>query len=217
MKRIGQPGQVQLLKAAFRARQADIRTSCPGLVIDYDSAKQTATVQLAVRLPDVNGVPQELPPLTDVPVKWQRGGGYFCTMPLAEGDPGLLVFCEADFNKWRATGAVSDVVQERRHGLYAYFLPGGCDDASPIADASADHMVCGKDGGPVIHIKPSGIDLGAAVSGFVALAAKCDAEFTKIKNNIAQLAAPPGTSGGPLVNASPYVTASVAATKVKAE
>lgn len=217
MKRIGQPSQVTLLKASFRARQADIRTSCPGVIVDYDAATQTATVNLAVNLPDVNGVPQSLPPIPDVPVKWQRGGGYFCTMPLVAGDAGLLVFSEADFSEWRASGEISDVVQERRHGLYAYFLPGGGVDSNPIADAAADHMVCGKDGGPVIRIKTDGIELGAAATDFVALASKCDAEFTKVKHNIAQLASAPGIAGGPLVNAAPYVSASVAATKVKAE
>lgn len=217
--RIGQPSQVQILKAAVRARQADIRTACPGIVVDYDVTTQTATVNLAVRLPDVNGVPQELPPLPDVPVHWQRGGGFFCSMPLKAGDAGLLVFCEADFSGWRESGEVSDATQERRHGLYAYFLPGGGDDNSPIEGAAADYMVCGKDGGPVIKIKDTGIELGASASDFVALAGLVKTQLDAIQNKFdahvhptTSLGAPTGptpTMIGPL--------GAVAATKVKAE
>lgn len=218
MSRIGQPGLAQILRTAIRARQADVRTSCPGIVIDYDAGKQTCTCKLAVRIPDVNGIPQELPPLTDVPVQWQRGGGYFATMPLQAGDAGDIIFSEVDFSAWRTSGEVSDATQERRHGLYAKFYPGGGDDAHPIADASADHMVYGKDGGPVIRIKPSGIELGAAASDFVALAAKVDANFKALKDMFTAWT-PVATDGGAALKTltGSLVLGAVAATKVKAE
>jgi len=220
MKKIGQPGLAQILRTAIRARQADIRTACPGIVISYDATTQTCSCKLAVRIPDVNGIPQELPPLTDVPVKWQRGGGFFCSMPLASGDAGLIVFSEVDFSAWRVSGEVSDATQERRHGLYAYFLPGGGDDAHHIANASADHMVCGKDGGQLIRIKSDGVELGAAASDFVALAglvkARLDAIQTKFDAHVHTGVTTGGGSSGTtatLIGALPPV----AATKVKAQ
>lgn len=219
MRRVGQPSQVQILKAAFRARQADIRTACPGIVVDYDAPTQTATINLAVRLPDVNGVPQELPPLSDVVVKWPRGGGFFATMPLQPGDTGLLVFCEADFSGWRQSGEVSDATQERRHGLYPYFLPGGADDTKPLVSASADHMVCGQDGGPVIRIKSTGIELGAAATDFVALAGLVKTELDAIQSKFDAHVHPVTALGSP-TGPTPTSIGSlgaVAATKVKAQ
>jgi hypothetical protein len=218
-KPVGEPGMAEILRTAIRARQSDIRTACPGIVVDYDPAAQTVSAKLAVNIPDTNGVPFEAPILTDVPVLWQRGGGFFASMPLDAGDVGLLVFSEMDFSGWRQTGQVSDVVQERRHGLYAYFLPGGCVDAgspqaAPLTGASGDYMVCGKDGGPVIKIKADGIELGESASGYVALASKVNAELTAIANAFSTFV--PGTGGASFPSA--YTSAGdVAATKVKAE
>lgn len=208
-----EPSEVEIIRTAIRARQADIRTAVPALIESYDAAKQTCTCQLAVRLLTADGVPEEVQPLTDVPVKWQRGGGYFCSMPLAKGDPGLLVFCESDFSSWRATGEVSDPAQERRHGLYAYFLPGGCADGDELASAAPDALVIGKDGGPTMTIDAAGLKLGASASDFVALASLVSDELNKIATTLGT-----GSNGaGAVVFATPYSPGDVAATKVKAE
>ena len=214
MRKIAEPSDVEIIRSAIRARLADVRTSVPGLVVSYDAATQTCTAKLAVNLPTTNGVPEEVKPLADVPVCWPRGGGYFVTMPLHAGDPLLLVFCEADFSAWRESGEVSDPVQERRHGLYCYAIPGGCDDAHALASAAADHMVVGKDDGPVIRIKDSGIELGAAASDFVALAGLVEDELNKIAASFSSFV--PGTGGASFSH--PYTTVgSVSASKVKAQ
>lgn len=214
MKKIGEPSDAQLIHTAIRARLADVRTAIPAMIVDYDFAKQTCTAKPAVRIPTLDGVPEELDPIPDVPVKWMRGGGYFATMPLVAGDPGLLIFSEVDFALWRESGEVSDAFQERRHGLYCYFLPGGCADGDELPDAAEDHMVIGKSGGPVIRVKADGVELGAGASDFVALAAKVHTELGKIAAAFTSFV--PGTGGASF--GSPYTTAGdVSATKVKAE
>jgi protein gp138 len=219
-----EPSEVEIIRTAIRARQADIRTAMPAMIDSYDAATQTCTCVLAVRVPTHEGVPEELPPLTDVPVKWQRGGGYFCSMPLAKGDPGLLVFCEADFSAWRETGEVSDPAQDRRHGLYAYFLPGGCADGHELASAAPDALVIGKDGGDVIKINASGIELGASASQFVALANLVSARLDTIQAAFDAHTHPvPGVTPGPGATTSSVTAgligtlAPVAASKVKAQ
>lgn len=216
-----QPSDVEIIRTAIRNRLADVRTSIPAIVKSYDAAKQTCTCELATRIPTSEGNPEEFPPLEDVPVKWQRGGGYFCTMPLAAGDAGLLVFCEADFSAWRETGEVSDATQERRHGMYAYFLPGGCASGDEIADASATALVIGKDGGPVMKIDGGGIELGAAASQYVALSNLVTAQLNTLKSAISEAAVVP-MDGGAAFKANIMAAlgswpASVAASKVKAE
>lgn len=206
------PSDVEIIRAAIRARIADVRTSIPAIVKTYDGAAQTCTVELAVRLPAADGTFEELPPLLDVPVAWQRGGGYFCTMPLEPGDAGLLVFCEADFGDWRRTGVVSDPLSERRHGLNAWFIPGGCAEGQELP-AAGGKLVLGKIGGPTMKIDADGIELGDA-AGFVALAAKVNEELGKIAEAFTSFV--PGSGGAGF--GSPYTTAGdVSAEKVKAE
>lgn len=223
MRRIGEPDEVQVLRAAIRARVADVRTAVPGMVVDYDAAKQTATVKLAVRLPTPDGSDvEEIKPLPNVPVKWPRGGGYFATMPLVAGDPGLLVFSEVDFSAWRETGEVADPATPRRHGLYAYFLPGGCADGDEIPEASADHMVLGKTGGAIARFKDSTIELGGGATQFAALANKVQAEINALRSWAASHTHPyTDTPVGPAVTLAaaspPPEVGSVAATKVKVE
>lgn len=190
-----QPDDVELIRTAIRNRLADVRTSIPAVVKSYDAAKQTCSCELATRIPASDGTPEELPPLEDVPVVWQRGGGYFCSMPLAAGDAGLLVFCETDFSAWRETGEVSDAAQERRHGLYGYFVPGGCASGKELADASPDKLVIGKDGGPVMKIDGTGLELGAMAASFAAKADAVDANITSLKSWLASHTHPVTTTG----------------------
>jgi hypothetical protein len=216
-----EPTEVELIRTAIRARLADVRTAMPAMIESYDAAKQTCSCVLAVRLTTSDGIPEETTTLVDVPVKWQRGGGYFCSMPLAKGDAGLLVFCESDFADWRASGEVTDPAQERRHGLYGYFLPGGCADGDELASAAADALVIGKDGGDVIKVKASGIELGASASQYVALANLVAAELTALKSAISGAAVVAMDGGASfkstLLAALGSWPGSVAASKVKAQ
>lgn len=213
-RRLGEPSDAEIIRHAIKNRLADVRTSVPGIVKSYDAATQTCEVELAVRLPRADGEIEELPPATDVPVSWPRGGGYFCTMPLQPGDAGLIVFSEVDFSEWRVTGGVADPPTTRRHGFHAWFIPGGCADGHEIADVDPSKLVIGKDGGPVMKIDAAGIELGASASAFVALADKVNEELGKIAD--AFMSFVPGSGGASF--GMPYTTAGdVSAEKVKAE
>lgn len=235
MRRIGEPSEVEIHRVSARRAQSGIRTSVPGVVVSYDAAKQRCTVKAAVRIPDANGIPLELPQLDDVRVSWLRGGGYFASCPLAPGDAGMITFCEADFSEWLATGEVSDPVNVRAHGINPWFTPGGCVDGEELADAAADCMVIGKDGGPLIKIKDNEIEIGASTtvkigggSDFVALSAKVDAAVSTLLGGISGLTTwaqthmhPTAGTGAPSPPAVPPPPApssppSSAATKVKA-
>jgi len=229
MRRIGEPSEVEILRASARRAKADIRTSVPGVVVDYDATKQRVTVKSAVFIPDASGIPQELPQLSEVRVSWLRGGGYFAACPLVAGDVGLLVFCEADFTPWLATGEIGEPLNVRTHGLNAWFIPGGCVDGNELANAPTDHMVIGKDGGPLIRVKGTGIELGASVTDYVAMAQKVLTELTTLNSGISALTTWAGTHMHPTAGTGPpsppavappsppAAPASVAATKVKAQ
>jgi hypothetical protein len=226
-----QPSAVEIIRTAIRARQADVRTSIPAVVKSYDATTQTCSCELAVWIPTHEGEWEGTPPLEDVPVVWPRGGGYFCTMPLAAGDAGLLVFSEVDFSAWRELGQdftvwrevlrpkVSDAAQVRRHGMYGYFVPGGCASGKEISGASASKLVIGKDGGPVMKIDDTGLELGAMATAFAAKADAVDANLTALNTWLAahtHTATALASPTSPPIVAPPSPT-SVACSKVKVE
>ena len=185
----------------------------PGRVKSYDATKQTAVIEPMVKLvwrtADDERVVDTLPVLPDVPVAWPRGGGYFLHLPLAAGDGGLILVTDTDIGAWRETGQVSDPGDERRHGLGgAVFYPGLETVARALLDASAGHLVLGKDGGPAVHIDGSTVQLGAAGGQPVAMATPLLSWITGTL--IPALAVAPG---GPITVAAP---SGVAATLVKA-
>jgi hypothetical protein len=216
-----QPTDVEIIRTAIRNRLADVRTSIPAVVKSYDAATQTCSCELAMRIPTSDGAPEAVTPLEDVPVVWPRGGGYFCAMPLAVGDAGLLVFSEVDFSSWRESGDVSDAVQERRHGMYGYFVPGGCASGKELAGASATKLVIGKDGGPTMKVDAALIELSAGGTvDFVAKAAAVKARLDALASAISGWTPVPNDGGAALkVALSSWLGGSnaVAATKVQVE
>lgn len=159
-----EPELSEVIREAISSRLLDVHTALPAVVESYDAAAQTCTAQPVVSRTvfDDAGEPQQerLPSIQNVPVKWQRGGGFFATMPLGPGDHVLLVFCESAIGQWRQTGEVSEPGDLRRHGLsYPYALPGGAPNADPIADASATDAVMGKDGSNAQVIITAGGDI----------------------------------------------------------
>ena len=145
------PTLEEVLRAAVRDGLGTVHTAMPGRVESYDAATQKADVQplvMNVVLADEGGAFAEtLPVLTDVPVVFPRGGGFFLTLPLAPGDHVLLVFCERSIDKFTAgDGGVTDPIDARRHNLSdAVALPGFYPFRQPVADASAADMVLGED------------------------------------------------------------------------
>lgn len=187
--------------------------SVPARVVTYDVAKQVATLEpmtkTVSRNADDERIVDALPQISDVPVQWMRGGGYFMTMPLVAGDGGMLLFTDTDIGTWRSSGQVSDPGDERRHALGgAVFQPGLETIARALVGVSGAHLVIGKEGGPEIHIDGSAVQLGATGGQPVALATSL---LTWINSTLRPALA--SAPGGPIVVAAPT---GVAATLVKA-
>ena len=80
-----------------------VRTSLPGVVVEYDATTARARVQPAIDLLHVNGSSIPRPVLLDVPVIHPAGGGYLVHIPLDVGDPVLLLFSERDIAVFKRT------------------------------------------------------------------------------------------------------------------
>jgi len=228
-----------VVRAVLDARIADVHTALPAKVISYDATNQVADVQPLVKdvYEDAAGVlrTRSYPTIPSVPVAFLRGGGYFVSLPLSEGDTGMLIFCELPIDRWRSTGQESHPVNARRHGVgNAVFYPGVSPRAKALAEAGVDdHLVLGKEGGCQVHVTAALVNIAEeSAADFVALAAKVATELTRIQTDLTALksavtagfTAVTPTGGGPAAlsafnsaaSAVPSSPSSVAATKVKA-
>ena len=161
---------VETIRGAISRSLDGVHTMIPAKVTQY-----LAPVQQCACEPVIKGMPS----LEDVPVLWPRGGGYFMHLPLAAGDWVLLVFCEQDFSPWRLSGSAMAPAHLRRHGLFAYAVPGAAPDIAPIATAAAlSGAAIGSDTGVVVQVGAANVQVGPA--GVGALPVMTAAEFTTL-------------------------------------
>lgn len=202
--------QAEVLRRVLESERLDLHTALPGIVRSYDAEAQTADIRLAVRrvIPvgdeDEEDQTEAYPILPSVPVLMPRGGGYYVALPVEVGDTVLVVFCEADLNRWRETGAVSDPGLSTRHGLSgAVAIPGLHHQGNPLADAG-EGLRLGRDGGARIEIRPAEIRAGGTEA--LALAADVRTHLQAIATALAALETAAATT-----NPSPYVYSTVLA------
>lgn len=173
-----EPDLAEVISSAIDSRLLDLHTMIVAKVVSYDASKQAAVIQPVVNgaAPNADGstTSEPLPSIPNVPVRWERAGGYYDHKPLTAGDCGMLVFSESAFAVWRTNGEISDPGDLTRHGMsYAYFVPGCWPDAQALPDAPGS--------GESVSIVPSGGHLRVSKAGgtadFAALSAKVDANF----------------------------------------
>lgn len=109
------------LRLAQENAQAQMWTALPGIVKAVDLAKQTCSVQPAIRgsVTDKEGKtsPCDLPLLVDVPIVFPRAGGFALTFPVQEGDECLVVFASRCIDAWWQNSGVQEPAEWRMHDL----------------------------------------------------------------------------------------------------
>jgi hypothetical protein len=212
VRRSGSPDLADTIREVIEARLRDLHTALPGEVLAFDAATQTATVRptvwAAVLGEDGRYVNEPLPEIYDVPVMFPRTAAGYITFPLVAGDTVLLVFCERPIGQWRYTGRDGSPGDQSAHGL-------GSAVAIPGLFANKDKLAASAFPGAGIMVAAGANEtrLGAATaSAYVALASLVATELGKIQTTLGT----GSNSGGAVVFGTPYVPASVAATKVKA-
>lgn len=93
---------VTQLRALIAAENAEIHTTLPGVIVDYDG--QFATVRPTLDKQLANGEVLPAPQIARVPVCWPcadvNGAQALFTMPLKAGDPVMLNFSERGLDSW---------------------------------------------------------------------------------------------------------------------
>lgn len=160
------PNLYETIKAGVDAALSDVHTAIPAMVKSYDASTQLAEVEPAIKRrfvkPDGTESARDLPVIVNVPVVFPRAGDFFLSFPIAPGDFVLLVFSERSMDQWLEKGGKQDPIVSTTFDLSdAVAIPGVYPKTKKLAQAHAQNLVLGKDGGAQIHIKPSGqIHLG---------------------------------------------------------
>lgn len=237
------PDLAELLRIALASHQTRIHVSLPGAIETYDAARQVADIKPLLRRPLVAADGTELdaeslPILMDVPVAFPRGGGFYLTFPLVKGDLVHLVFVERSMDQWLdKEGEETTPLDYRMHSLAdAVAYPGLYPRGRALADAHAENLAIGLDGGSSAHFRPDGeIHLGSdGAADYVALAQLVKDEVTALRDTVNSLitaynahihittatvgVGPPGVLSPTASSATPpAAVGDVAAGKVKAD
>ena len=85
---------------------SSLHCALPGIVVSFDSEKQTAEIQPAVKAGSMN-----YPVLSDVPV--------FMPVPFEvnPGDACLVIFADVDIDAWFESGVPQEPKSARKHAL----------------------------------------------------------------------------------------------------
>jgi len=214
-----EPTIVDVVGGAIAGKLRDVHTGMPGKVVKYDSAAGTVdvlpVVRGAIEGEDGTLLLEDLPVISNVPVAWPRGGGFYIKFPLLQGDHVWLSFSETAMALWRTSGQISQPGDLRRHDLsYPIAFPCIAPDADALPTNGADELVI--DG-------PGTLRMGASSADFVALAGLVRSELQRIMtafdghtHGVTALGSPttnPAASVPPTPPLSP--ASDVAATKLK--
>lgn len=218
--------RAQLLKDVLDARLGEVHVSMPGRIKSYDASTQLADVECLLNPTLMTAEGEEtvvIGVITNVPIEFPSGGGYFISFPLEAGDPVKLTFHDYSLDVWMQRGGVVDVKDLRSHHQSdASAYPGLRAKPEKLTSASATKLVIGKDDDASMQITIDGstIKLSDNATKFVAYGNDTSDALAKIKTWGAVVSAAlnvlaPG-SFTPANDLSTMVT-SVSATKVKAE
>ncbi len=157
-----------VLSTAINNRLKDLHTCLPGVIVEFDPVTQIASVQPSIRrvIKEVVGNSAnftlvDLPLLIEVPVIFQRGGGYSMTFPIQTGDECEIRFVERGMDNWFIQGGTQDPVAKRFHALSdAICVVGLSSQPNVIPDFDPDSVQLKKDDGSAsITISDAGITL----------------------------------------------------------
>lgn len=136
-----------LIKFAINSMLTDVHTVIPGHILDYDATTGFATVQVDIMQKHI-GTWNKIPPIAGVPVMMPRayGGSAFLSLPLKEGDPGLILFSERSIDAWSSSGGTVNPKDVRKHDLSdAIFYPGLYPANSPVNPTNSTDVVLQND------------------------------------------------------------------------
>ncbi|RPJ58264.1 MAG: hypothetical protein EHM12_08245 [Dehalococcoidia bacterium] len=88
-----------------------------GKISSFDKTKQTAEIELLVKVKVSDTEIKDYPMLLDCPVFSLQGGGAYIEMPITSGDNCIVLFNDRDIDNWYQTGNSMIPASKRKHNL----------------------------------------------------------------------------------------------------
>lgn len=114
----------QAIENQIKRAQSNIYTALPAKVISFDG--HTVKCIPMINRVLANGEEISIPTLVDVPAQFPHAGGYCITVPIKEGDEGLVVFSSRCIDGWFVSGQASKPLDNRINDLSDGFFIVGC-------------------------------------------------------------------------------------------
>lgn len=203
------PELAELIRRAIASERADIQVSMPGIVVSYDAATETATIQPATRRARYNAedeiVAEDIPPIQNVPVCWPSCAALSIHGVLASGDGVDLVFSTYSHSGYRNTGSVATPLDLRPQSLsYPKAYPGF--KPKKLTGKDTDNSIGVPSEGPTnparLHFTGSGVEVGVTQLDPVVTASKLKLMLdTLVAAGVASTPAVPNTGWAALQTA----------------
>lgn len=182
----GNPEPEELIAAGIASALLNVRVAGIGIVKSYDAAKQTCSVEPAIRRPietDEGDLKQEADSIIqNVMVAHFGSAALSVHTNLASGDTVLLVYLDYSPALWRSRGAVSDTPDTHKHSpSYPVAIPFLRPSGGPGPDTDES---LGIPAGMRLHFESAFVRVGPATPGtvdFVAMAAKVNARLDALE------------------------------------
>lgn len=191
------PSLSEVIKGTVEWRLQELHTSMPGRIVSFDAKKCVADVQPVVNQVVIqeDGTVLSIPyaQLKNVPVKFEGGGGYRATFPVAKDDYCEIIFQESSIDQWRSNGGddVKPLDARRFHLADAICRVGLTPNASPWTGISTTGATFGKDGGPQLVAREDKLELGGddtnTPTDYVALASTTKSEIGAVRDTLNDL------------------------------
>lgn len=188
------PELQEILRLAVSSRLRDVNVALPGKINSYDPSEQKADIKPLLKritqTTDGNELEEELPVIPNVPVIFPRGGDFFISMPVKQGDFCLLIFNSFPVDKYKyGQGDDINPGDFSMHQLTdAVAIMGFSPFAQAIADADPDNIVIGVQDGNQVHIAEDKIELGKkGAADKASLDSKVQDELNAIRDSLDSL------------------------------
>lgn len=149
-------------RALAKSISHNLRVGIPGIIVSFDTVKQTAKIDIAIREKlSINGQSGDvqISTLLDVPISLPRGGNFLLSMPIVKGDECFVIFSDMCINSWFQNGGIQSQEILRRHDLSdAVFFPGCWSQPNKVDNWSTDSaQLRTEDGTVFVGIDDDGI------------------------------------------------------------
>lgn len=143
---------------------AGLHTCMMGKIKSFDGKKMQADVIPLGKNKLADGRETSLPVISQAPVMFIHGNGFFIIPPLKPGDLVVVIFADREIDGVLLSGDVQTPTSTRQHGLEdAIVLGGWLPFSSSLPMSNDDDLVIGhKDGKVTVAITPDGkVDIEA--------------------------------------------------------